>query len=375
MILYRAINKKDEESLKKYDEIICSYSHTYLDYIIKYKNIDEKLFNKRFKSKIAIDYRIYMLYDRKEVLNGILGHINGKKLKGNKSPWISTTTDYRFAITEYAVPQAGVYNTSTERKPIIVIEKNNIYKEVEKVKELRNSKEENFGIDLRNNNLENLFEEDAIEPETTIKESNTRVTGLSNFATAANEVLIYKRIPKEDIKLILYPFMQDIIYTCNIDMDKSYEFTKEHEQELKEIYNNLYNQLGNYSKIFKELYPTYEKGNNLTELLIKYYDCLPCDTIENKYEYMKHIKRKILEKAIEEINKKLNQNLKIYELVDEKVLVKNINRIGKKENKVINDIIILEKDGRLYRFNPSTSEYISEEQKTIKKQKIKNLKK
>jgi len=371
MILYRAINKNDEESLKKYGEIICTYSHTYKNYIIDCKSEDIKLYNRRNKSNIACWYRIYMLDKRKYVLNGIIGHINGTKLKGNKSPWISTTSDCRFAITEYAVPQSGKYNTSNTRKPIIVIENNKIYKDVEEIKKLRETKEVDFGIDLRNKNLENLFNNDAIEFETTVKDENTKITGFSNFATAANEIIIFQRIKGEDIKLIIYPFIQDIIYACNIDIDKCYKSFIENKKELEQLYNDIYNNLGNYKKIFKELYPTYKEGNNLTDLLIKYFDCLPCDTIENKYEYMKRIKKKILEIVIEEFNKRFKTELKINKLVDEKILVKNTNRISKKED--INDIILIEQNSKLYKFNPPTNEYISDNDEIITKQKIKEL--
>lgn len=368
MILYRAINKTDEYLLEKIGRIPCSYLNQNEKELIKYKDLDEEKRDTLLENNYNALYEQYILQERGYAIDTIVGHVNGKTLNSTKTPWISTTSDCRFAISEYAVPQSGKYNKSGSRKPVIVIEKENIYKDVKDVKKLRLSKEKDFGIDLRNDNISILYEKGAIDPT-----NNRKLPGIKGFSTKASEVLIYKEISKKDIKLIIYPFIQDIIYSCNIDMDKCYNLFISNEEKLKILYNDLCDNLGNYKKIFKELYPTYETGNNLTDLLIKYNDCLPNDTIENKYEYVKHIKRRILEITIQEFNKRFNSKLKLNKIVDEKILVKNTNRISIKENKDINDIILVEQNGELYKFNPSTSEYISHNNKTISKQKVKEL--
>ena len=36
--------------------------------------------------------------------------------------------------------------------------------------------------------------------------------------------LIYKEIKNDDIKLIIYPLLQDVIYSCNVDLNKEYKW-------------------------------------------------------------------------------------------------------------------------------------------------------
>lgn len=368
MILFRAINKYDLENYKSGDDIHCTLYNSFNNKEMKRsRNVDEY-------------YRLCLEKNRGCALDCIVGHVSGKRLSVNVSPWISTTTLLDFTLREYAIPQAGDYNHFKERKPVILIDfpDEKVLSTNEEISKIRSSITfDNFAIDLRNNNL-NLLYNNAIYSEKynedmpgydvcadcnrILNGKVTNVNGFSNFATATNEVLIFSKIKREDIRLIIYPLLQDILYSCGID---------EHSIDLITLLESY-----TYNKVdilFSELYPSSIVSTNLTDYLIRYYSEIPGDSIESKYRYLKKLKLELLKKVAEDINSNFGTKLEPTRVIDDNVFVSSYQNINQFSKKQTNDILIIEKDGMLYSYDNGTRTYISDEDDTISKSMVLSL--
>ena len=344
MILYRAINDTDLESLETYHDIGSSLVYTYLS--------EAKV---GFKNKIK-NLRIYLhrCFDEPRMcaLDCIVAHISGKRLMCGKSPWISTTTDFNYAASEYSIPQSGNYNNDDKRKTIVIINMPNdrVFSNKEDIKKLRETKEEYFAIDLRNDNLEELFEYEAILPEYANPKlpgydllkthKGKKVTGFSNFATVASEVLIYGEVLKNNIKAILSPELVDILYSCDIDIENNYDFIVDNYEELNKYLKELNNEF---------------IGTDLTNCLIRNINSIPGNNIEEKYIFIKGLKRRFILEATKYINNKYNISLIFKRLIDDAVLVKEYENIN--NNTSIDDLVVFSKDNNIYKYDHSKKGY------------------
>jgi len=352
-ILYRAINNNDYNDYLNNKDIECILLRT---------------------NRTSLEPRIKNYYNL--CINGIManaldtigGHVLGHKIKRETSCFISTTSNFDIACTEYAIPQAGNYNHDNNRKNVIVleVEKDKILSEVDEIKDLRNQTNiDDMIIDLRNGKLEYYYNR-CILSETynpnmpgynLEKDSNrvyngfrTEIPGISNYSKAVDEVVFYKQIRKELIKKILYPLEQDILYGCNnpninIELDLL-------EYASKKIDDNS-------QKIFDEMYPTIQSGNNLTDILLKYYDVIPGNNISEKYYRLKGIKKHILQEILSIINKEISANYQIDRLVDNKIGVCDMsNYYNDFTNISEKDIILVENNGNIYKYSHDKGAYI-----------------
>lgn len=341
MILYRAINIDDINNLNNNNNIYSSIINSYIK--SKEKEIRKNIYNY---------YNACIKGSKSCALDTIIGHISGKRISAKISPWISTTTDFDIAAQEYAIPQSGTHNYSKDRKPIILIDypDDKILSTKEEVFKLRNNiiETNDFSIDLRNDNLNELFVNEAIMAEKyneqlpgydvvaylnrTLLNYKTVVIGFSKYAKAAKEILIYAQIKKDYIKAILDKELVEITYSCNID---------------KEFIINNYKELNDYLKKLDNEF----LGNNLIDYLKQNYNTIRGNNIEEKYEYLKQIKKTVLSKIIESLNKKYNTNYKVIRLLDDKILVKCYDNIIDLNTSLKNDLILIEKNNKIYEHN------------------------
>ena len=362
MLVFRAINKIDLEKYNSNTDIESTMVTTFLEVLN-----DKKTTKTRKEKDILLRGRLLFKDKRANALDAIIGHISGFKLKSKKSPWISVSSDLAYVESEYAIPQAGKYNYQHERKPIIVInvDENKVYDTVEKVRSLRNNSTENdIVIDLRNGKLSEYFDSDAIMCEKLnmdlpnydiVYDINknlkykTKVDGFSNFATDASELLIYGLIDRKSIEFVLYPLLQDILYSCNKTVNNN---TKNYIKDFYKYLDSLYNEM---NELYAELYPSIYEGVNLTDYLINNYNSIPGNTIEEKYTNLKNKKLELLKQICIKLNQRFNLDLKPTRLVDDKIYVSsNISNISVK---VLNDLILIEDNGILYSFDTSTGKY------------------
>ena len=361
MILYRALNEMDIKNLKEHELIYCTmYNHrTQLKNKHKWNKSDINCYND-FKKSFGKTGKIA------NTLDTIIGHIQGQRLKSNNSPWVSTSTNLDYVITEYAVPQAGNYNTQNMRKPIALIDfdDNLVLDTVEKISSIRNSEEDfKYAIDLRKGKLNEYVDNSAVNPASTNpelssynaaytanrKKNKKHVKGFAGYATTASEVLVNKVIGSDDIALIIPPIVQDIIYGCNYKI-KDIEECK----VLCNLIKELYYELSKNNPFLQVLYPTYDEGINLTDYLYNYYDNIKGSTIEEKYHTLKREKIMILSY----ISSMLNMNFT--RLVDEKVLALSSSKTDYIKDTRIYDVVLIEKAGSLYRYNHKTNHYVNE---------------
>ena len=358
MILYRALNEMDIKNLKEYKFVYCTmYNHRIQ---LKNKQDWDKSDNEWYSDYTKIDEKT------KNALDTVIGHVQGKKLGNDTSPWISTSTNLDYVITEYAVPQAGNYNTQNMRKPIALIDfdDNLVLDTVEKISSIRNSEEDfKYAIDLRKGKLNEYVDNSAVNPASTNpelssynaaytanrKKNKKPVKGFAGYATTASEVLVNKVIGSDDIVLIIPPIVQDIIYGCNYKI-KDIEECK----VLCNLIKELYYELSKNNPFLQVLYPTYDEGINLTDYLYNYYDNIKGSTIEEKYHTLKREKIIILSY----ISKVLNMNFT--RLVDEKVLALSSTKTDYIKDTRIYDVVLIEKAGSLYRYNHKTKQYVNE---------------
>lgn len=341
MILYRAINIDDINNLKNGNNIYSSIINSYL--------LSQE---KEIRKNVYRYYNLCIKGSRQYALDTITGHVSGQRIGAKISPWISVTSDFEMASSEYSVPQSGKYNYYKLRKPVILlnIPDDKILSEEKEVFNLRNRNDvDDFVVDLRSNNLSKLFENEAIMAEKynmdmpgydVVAELNrllldykTKVSGFSNFSTATNELLIFSQIKKEYIKAIMSPELVDVLYSCNINIEEYYDF----------ITNN-YRELNIYLKILKDEFI----GKNLTDYLVLNYDNIDGNNIEEKYQTLKEIKLKVLSSIVNSINKKYNTNFKVSRLLDDNVLVKRYENISDLSLTSRYDLVLIEKDNKIY---------------------------
>ena len=372
MILYRALSTIDKINLEKNDAVVC----TLRDHRV---NIPDIKYNKLRKNDKACLNDYDVCFGKYSIivpsLDCIIGHIEGGKLKSNNSPWISTSTDFNHVVTEYAIPQAGNYNNESGRRTVIAVDYNDnmVYDTAEKLLLIRNKINNfNFAVDLRNGKLNEYYEKGAISlascnpdlysynvlKDLTINyNGKNKISGFAGYATVANEVLVHGLIKAGSISLTLSPFIQDILYGCNI---KITDVNKAREMCYK-INDALSNELAkSQNQLLKELYPNIKSGNNLTDYLSDNYNDISGNSLEDKYQFLKNEKIELLKGFVKSLNLNPNSSFK---LVDDKILVSSYDNIKSMKNNVRNlyDILIIEKDGLLYKYNSSLNKYINEE--------------
>lgn len=362
-ILFRALSHYDQQNYEETGEIKC----------LLFKPTTSKTILEKKREY----YKLCINGNGEYALDTIVGHVQGGKLQVETSCWISTTSSFDLACSEYAIPQSGNYNNFAKRKNIIKIE-------VEKTKLLNDNKQiiklrdtnipDGIFIDLREGLL-NSYYNNSVLSETFnpnmpgydfIKEVNrdifnitTSVDGFSNYATAAKEVLSYKKIKKELIKSIYVPLQQDILYATstliNLDLDLlEYAFLRLSPKQ---------------KEFFKMLYPNITNGSNLTDILFQNYKLIGGTNIYEKYETLKKQKIEILSSLVSIINAKFKKyGLNIKRVVDDKVLVYSFDIPCQLSKSSINDVIIVESLGELYKYNHSDKAYVSEQGKKLKKE-------
>lgn len=374
MLLYRAVNIEDIKNLENKEDIKCSLIRTY---------------QKKSRISSGIYYDLCIKKERQYALDVIAGHIAGNRLRVGLSPWISTSKDFSFVCSEYAIPQAGAYNEAGVRKPIILIEQKDILTTIDQVKPLREEKiKEDIIIDLSNNNLNNLYGQALMSEAYNkkmpgynwIKDFNyelnpnaINVNGLSNYASYAKEVLFFKQIRNNNIKLIIYPILQDILYGCNIDIKEIYEFLEKNVNNIYKFFNVVENIYCKEDKeLFKYLYPNNKIGNNLTDYLYNNYNSINGNDIYEKYDHIKNRKRDILRILIQNFNDLFNSNFKLGKILDDEILVIDLENLNKITEKQINDLLIVKSGNILYKYDSKEKKYIFEN-KQIAKSNIRKL--
>ena len=226
--LFRALSSYDEENYNTKGEIKS----------LLFKPVTSK---KRLEKKQEY-YNLCIEGNGEYALDTVVGHVQGRKLQVETSCWISTTSNFGLACSEYAIPQSGNYNHFDNRKNVvrIEVEKSKILSDNEKIKKLRNTNmPDEIFIVLRDGKL-NSYYNNSILSETFNPDmlgydwfkdatkyvfgTKTRVDGFSNYATASKEVLAYKEIQSELIKSLYVPLQQDILYGSNTIMDLDIEW-------------------------------------------------------------------------------------------------------------------------------------------------------
>ena len=352
MILYRAINNDDINSLNKHDIMYSSLLDSYL------KSQEN---NKEIRKNVYTYTNLCALKNRKYALDTVIGHISGKRIRAKISPWISVSPVFSLVASEYSIPQLGRYNYSRNRKSIAILDipDNIIISDKDELLKIRESKNENFVVDLRNDNLAKFFECNAIMAEKynedmpgydymanlnkEIYNIKTCVTGFSKFATSVSEMLVFAGIPKSYIKAIISPVVVDIIYACNIeDIDFIVEYNKEIEEFIKKI-NPIY------------------IGHNLVDILYNNYNYIKGSNIEEKYNNLLNQKNIELTKIVEYINNLYKKEFKVSKVLDNEVVVKNYEDLKDLDKKLKNDLILIEKDNKLYYHNFEKNGFYSDE--------------
>ena len=345
MYLFRALNDFDMECISKYSIISCNLFRSYLDK--RTKEEAKKIMTELVNTNITTS------------LDRIIGHINGKAL--NYSCWISTSDDLLFTLKEYAIPQSGTYNIDMYRKNVAILEFDESdminldsldFKDKDEYEKMYSK-----ALDLTNNKLGYYFDKGLIKPlsrndytncvsgnvyfNAGLKELNglSRIHGISAFASKAGENVVYYRINKDKIKMILTPLDQDILYAIFIDLirkDKKEEgnLSKIEERNymllaLKKclvkyanIDNDIYISNYGFSKIemamIENLYKVDANGHYNALINNVVGDCKNIDAVKY-YEHLKNVKRNIISKItgldnvmlldddIEVLNEKLYQ--------------------------------------------------------------------
>lgn len=361
--LFRALSSYDEENYNTKGEIKS----------LLFKPVTSK---KRLEKKQEY-YNLCIEGNGEYALDTVVGHVQGRKLQVETSCWISTTSNFDLACSEYAIPQSGNYNHFDSRKNVvrIEVEKSKILSDNEKIKELRNTNmpDEVF-IDLRDGKL-NSYYNNSILSETFNPDmpgydwfkdatkyvfgTKTSVDGFSNYATASKEVLAYKEIKSELIKSLYVPLQQDILYGSNTIMDLDIEW-------LEYAYQKLPSE---QKEFFKLLYPTITTGANLTDILLQNYKLIEGMNIYKKYETLKKQKIEMLSILTNIINDKSREyKLNIQRVVDNGILVYSLDMPYELSKSSINDVIIIQLAGELYKYNHKDKAYVNEQGKVLKKE-------
>ena len=378
MILFRALNKDDQVNYLNGGHIYCSLQNASRD-----KNM------RKVSKYFDTYYDLCLNKERQYALDSIIGHISGKRLMKNISPWVSLSSDYNFVMEEYAVPQSGNYNFERDRKPILVVnvDDKDIYNDSNKIANLRNTYKDNIIIDLRNGLLKEYYENDAVLSEKFNENMpgydfladlskeflgrHTRVDGFANYTSASSELLAFGEISKKYDRFVLYPLLQDIIYGSTKDVDSMIIFMRKKLSIIKNTVERLYLSLGSF---YIDLYPGVYAGTNLTDYLIVNYDKVPGDSIEEKYENLKIRKINLLNIICQEINNVLKSDIHVNKVVDDKVLVSSYENLSTIPVTLRHDIILIEKDNKLYPYDNTSHTYISSNDELTKKDVYKLMK-
>lgn len=351
MYLFRGLNELDYNLYCSNKDILCNLS--------RYNN-DPNM------------HRVIHEITKKDLslsLDRIIGHVSGKNIK--YSAWISASSDYNYVLKEYCIPQCGRYNLDSHRKNVIVIDSNNKIDENIDRNSTNVSDYISYYIDLSNNNLQKYVNTGFILPLSKNEKSYyyvenktiylddhiPNIQGFSNFATGASEYLFFISIKKENIKYIIDPLMQDIIYAYTYGLndklfiEKIIDLCMDYECLIKNrINNNFYNFTDKEISLINYLYTERDnKYNNVIDLVIENYDSSHDIVID--YEKIKNLKRIILSKitgldninivddSIYVINNTLNNNG-----------ILNNNHIINKRN--IHDILyVTDENGNLHKGN------------------------
>lgn len=361
-ILFRALSEYDKEMLIKTGEI--------KSLLYKPTTIQSR------KTKKRKYYGLCIEGNGEYALDTVVGHVQGAKLRVETSCWISTTSSFDLACSEYAIPQSGNYNHFENRKNVIRIEveKSKVLSDSSEIKKFRTAPiTDDIFIDLRDGKL-NGYYNDSMLSETFnpdmpgynfVKEANrdifgikTRINGFSNFATASKEVLAYKEIKPELITSSYNPLQQDIVYGSSVMVDLT-----------EELLEYAYSKLSIKQKEFFDLlYPSLVDGTNLTDILIQNYKFIYGDNIYEKYETLKRQKMELLNVVVGIINDKFNEyGLNIKRVVDDGILVHSLTRPMPLSKTSINDVIVLESHGELYKYSHKDKGYVSEKGKVLEK--------
>lgn len=189
----------------------------------------------------------------------------------------------------------------------------------------------------------------------------TRVNGFSNYATASKEVLAYKEIKAELIKSMYVPLQQDILYGGSTIIDLDIELLEYASLRLSQ----------KQKEVFKLLYPNLIEGTNLTDVLFQNYELIEGINVYEKYETLKKQKIEILSSLVSIINDKFKgYGLKIKRVVDDEILIYSFDRPCQLSKSSINDVIIVELSGELYKYNHNNKAYVSERGKVLEKKKL-----
>ncbi len=345
-------------------------------------------------TKIMNYYYKCFFSKRKNALDMIIGHVHGGRLacSGSGSPWISFTDDLDMAIAEYAVPQAGNFNKCDKRKPVILIQVPNdrIYSDATAIKALGETYEDDFGIDLTDGNLATLYSSEAIDAEKynpdlpgykpldkmvlwrTCSGERTSINGLSNYAKYSSEILIYNEVKKENIKLFIFPLLEDIIYSCDIDLVDYSDLFIDNADEFNKFLVDVYKYYSAGDKFYKALYPGIIDGINLTDYLVANYNQVLGRTLVTKYEALKEQKMKLIINIVDAINNHYHTRFSPKRLVDDKIYVSDYECLPRLTKNEVNDLIVISKDDVLYKYDSQALGYISGEE-VIKKTKVKTL--
>ena len=167
-------------------------------------------------------------------------------------------------------------------------------------------------------------------------------------------------IKSEEILLIIYPVIKDIIYSCNIDIKRSYEFFIKN----KDILNKIIENMIRVDTLFKKMYSSIYEGTDLIDRLIDSYNYMPCD-IKVRYEMLKDVKKEKLKVLIEKINNKLNTRLSVKRLIDDNILVKGLDSL--------NSLTLVSKSGKTYEYDLKSNSYKDISKQIICKDKVKEL--
>lgn len=296
MILYRAINDMDNKNIfdSKIDGIKCTIDCMNLD--SKTKIIYDEIHNKEMSVS----------------LDRIIGHVSGK----NMSCWISTSSDFNFVVSEYAIPQSGKYNCFPYRKNVIVIKSSNEIGNLMPINRCdRNDSYIGKYIDLSHGKLKKLIDNHIIKALYQNEKSyyyndlknffdgiNGKIcvnaNGFSNFATGAKEYLFYRKIFKNDIVKILNPLEQDLIYLETYG--KNINDTNQIVFECLEKYKNInlldYHFTNEEANIIRLIYSPNTSGQYYCIINLIPYFYSEDNSVSELYEILKNIKRKILSK-------------------------------------------------------------------------------
>mgnify|MGYP004629618465 CR=1 FL=1 len=205
VILFRALNPEDEKNFSKNETIISSLIYSYF-------NLDNSLIVND-KDKVLNFYnKCFNLNQKEELLRLICGHVNGKLVNAKRSPWISTTSNFKSAY-DYAKLDKCKGNL-IRRRQVICFEVNDDMI-INTAEECQNN---NFSIGMVLNLTDNrlaLYRKAGIVVSydtTNIPEAAKRGSNFSfsNYAIKDNEYLVVGLI-KPSNYILLTPEEQDFL--------------------------------------------------------------------------------------------------------------------------------------------------------------------